>query len=82
MPVFEATPDNLAKMMQVAARLEGSCMSLEDGLESEFGEDVSVTDFSLPLLQELDAAVMTCEDCGWWCSTADLNEDQVCCTCA
>jgi hypothetical protein len=81
MATFEATPENSAIMAAVAARLEGTSMSLDDAIEVEFGEGCTIDDCSIPLLQELDGQVMQCEECGWWCPVEDLDEDQICYTC-
>lgn len=74
---------NAAKMRRVAYNIMGTCKSLDDFLKEEFGdEDLSMTDFDVELLRELDDITQECQDCGWWCETSDLNEDQVCSDCA
>lgn len=72
------TPENRDKMLRVAEYLSGTCKSLEDGLESEFGEGVDVIEFDIELLRTLDDQVMCCEGCQWWCETHDLDDNQLC----
>lgn len=75
------TDENAKKMLLVASRLLGSCASLDDALTGEFGEDVEVTDFDIELLRLLDANVLECADCGWWCEPFEMNEEQQCESC-
>lgn len=74
-------PENLAKMILVGEDLLGTCQSVEDALQKQFGEDVELHDFETSLLEELDDQTMCCEECGWWCETGFLNDEQVCIEC-
>lgn len=74
--------ENREKMDRVAEFLLGTCMSVDDGLQKIFGEDVELTDFETSLLEYLDEQTMCCEQCGWWCESHELNDDQVCRECA
>lgn len=84
MSKFPHTQENRNKMLLVASSLQGSSMSLEEGLSGQFGdgdEEPDVSDFAIELLALLDDQVMMCEDCNWWCETGELNDDQVCIDC-
>jgi hypothetical protein len=72
---------NKALMMKVAEDLSGTCKSLDDVLQTHFGEDVEVTDFDILLLQELDDQVMECQGCNWWHETHELDDNQLCDDC-
>lgn len=81
MSAFPYNDENKAKMTLVAEHLQGSCRSLEDGLETQFGENASVDDFDIELLRHLDDITMCCEGCQWWCETHELNDNQQCGDC-
>lgn len=81
-PQFDVTDENRIKMQAVADVLDGTCFSVEEGLEAVFGPDVGLDDFALPLLEQLDATVLPCEDCGWWCPVTDLDDAGFCNTCS
>lgn len=81
MSKIEFNDANKAKIVAVAEFLQGTSKSLEDGLESEFGEGADVTDFDIELLRTLDDITMQCECCNWWCETSELDDDQVCDDC-
>lgn len=74
--------DNLQKIRKVAERLQGTCGSLDDALQDVFEDDtLSVSDFALPLLYELDNITMECQGCNWWCETHELDDNQICDDC-
>lgn len=74
--------ENLARMLNAADRLLGTCKNLEDVLESEFGEEGAyLLNFDAELLRELDDATMMCEACNWWCEPGELDDDQICDDC-
>lgn len=75
------TQENVVKMREVAEYLRGTCKSLEDGLQTEFGEDADAMDFDIELLRELDDAVMNCESCNWWVETGEIDDDGNCTDC-
>lgn len=74
--------ENLARMLNAADSLLGTCKRLEDALESEFGEEgADLSNFDTKLLCELDDVTMPCEGCGWWCETGELDGYQICNDC-
>lgn len=76
------TPENQAKINEVAEELRGSCGDLDGTLQRVFGDDeLDLTDIAMELLHELDDQVMQCDACGWWCETHELGEEQVCQDC-
>jgi hypothetical protein len=79
--MIEYNEDNLAKIREVAEDLRGTCTSLDDALQAVFGEEVSVIDFDIALLRELDDITMECQGCNWWCETHELDENQFCDDC-
>lgn len=78
---FEFNDENKTKIIAVAEYLQGTCKSLEDGLETQFGEGADLVDFDIELLRTLDDITMNCEGCNWWCETSELDDDQVCSDC-
>lgn len=55
---------------ELADYLQGTCMSLEEGLGAKgLGEELSVAD-----AQYLDSLVFLCSACGWWCEASEANE--------
>lgn len=76
--MIELTDENKAKIAEMAERLEGTCNSLNDELNSTFGDEDLSTDAAL----YLDSLVMECEQCNWWCEPSELNDDQICADCA
>jgi len=77
---YEYNDVNKARIMLVAERLNGTCLSVDSALEDEFGEDAQITDFAQDLLEALDDQVTLCECCGYWCETS-LCIDEVCDDC-
>lgn len=80
--LFAYNDENKTKMLQVAQYLRGTPHSLEEGLETYFGEEgADSVVFDIKLLNELDDITMVCEGCGWWCETSELDENQLCDNC-
>lgn len=80
--MIENNPENLARIRSVGENLLGSCGSLDNAIQGEFGEDVEITDIATELLQELDDITMECEDCGWWCEASEFDDGgQTCVEC-
>lgn len=80
--MIEYNEENLARMLNAADTLLGTCKCLEDVLESEFGEEgADLLNFDTELLRELDDATMMCEACNWWCEPGELDDDQICNDC-
>jgi hypothetical protein len=76
------TPENRAKILEVADTLLGTCKGLDDVLQEVFGdEDLTMYEVDTLLLQELDDSTMECAACGWWCETGELDDDQICDDC-
>lgn len=63
---------------EIADELGGTCRSLDTALE-ERGFDIG----NVPsvLLEALDAEVMLCETCGWWCDSDEIDDDGNCNDC-
>ena len=80
--MIESNEANLAKMRDVAERLLGTCTNVDDVLQEVFGDDsLTLTDFPMELLHDLDDGAMQCESCGWWCEPGELDDDQTCGDC-
>ena len=67
-------------LLRVAENLRGTCQPLDDALQNEFGEGVTLEDVPTELLQLLDEQVLECAACGWWCEACEI-EDDVCDDC-
>lgn len=63
-------------MTRVAERLLGTCNSLDSALEEELGADFA--DVPIEMLEILDDQVLQCEQCGWWCESSEIDDDQAC----
>lgn len=73
---YDYSEENRKRIQRVGEALLGSCGSVEDWLQEEFGEDTDLTDFDQRLLEELDDMAEQCESCGWWCEPSAINHDQ------
>lgn len=63
----------------VVYKLEGQCLlSLENVLE-ELGLEGMENDPDV--CTQVDDRVFCCDECGWWCSTDELNDGQLCDDC-
>jgi hypothetical protein len=79
---IEVNDDTKAKIVAVGKALLGSCSSEDQVIQETFGdEELILTDLPMELLQMLDDITMRCDECGWWCETGFLNDDQVCDQC-
>ncbi len=72
--------ENKARMSKVADYLLGTCKSVDEGIQDEFGEDVELQDIDIKLLKELDDIAFCCEACGWWSEISMAAEDGGICT--
>lgn len=73
---YEYNEENRKRIQRVGQALLGSCGSVDDRLQEEFGEDgIDLTDFDQSLLEELDDIAAQCESCGWWCEPSAINTD-------
>ncbi|HZX80107.1 MAG TPA: hypothetical protein VFE72_04025 [Lysobacter sp.] len=80
--MIEDTPENRVRIHEVADALRGTSRPLASALRAVFGDPtMDVEAVPTPLLLELDGLVMECEDCGWWCDTDELDDEQVCADC-
>jgi len=70
------------RMHRVADDLLGTCRGLDDALQAEFGDDVTLEEVPLDMLQLLDDCVMRCDGCGWWVETSEISDDNLCEQCA
>lgn len=68
------------KLNEVAARLEGTCNSLDEVFEEVTG--VHIEDASPEALEWLDSQVMLCDCCGWWVEASEIDDDGNCTDCA
>lgn len=77
------TPENHARVREVAERLQGTTRDLDTELAAEFGDGIDMMLLALPLLRTLDEITMLCSCCGWWCETHEFNSDadQICDDC-
>lgn len=78
---FPYNDENRNKMDNVVEQLVGTCNSLEDALQDEFGKDADTADFDGDLLRHLDDGTMLCEGCGWWAEPGELDDEQLCPDC-
>ena len=85
MSLIEDNEENRDKIVKVAEDLQGTTQTLEDALIREFGdgddEPFILDRMPISLLEHLDAHVLECEVCGWWCEP-DVVEDGTCNECA
>lgn len=70
-----------AQHAQLIEQLRGTCEGLDNMLAVVLG--VEDADYSLMpewALLELDEAILTCEGCGWWVETSEVD-DGLCADC-
>lgn len=70
---------NAETIIELADELEGSCSNIDDRLV-DYGYSC-LEEVPIDLLRLLDDQVMICDECGWWCATHELNDDQICTDC-
>ena len=66
---------------EIHAHICGSCANLDSALPDGLTEN----DLTQADLQEIDALMFICSDCGWWCDTDEMAEndedEQICAEC-
>ena len=75
---------NDAEMEELIEYLQGSCNTLDDGLEALFNGEVA--ELSEEGHAILDERIFNCTECGWWCAqeenAAEEGEEWICKDCA
>jgi hypothetical protein len=65
------------QMQKLVDHLQGTCMSLEQGLYECFElECSSEVENELEMCDYLDNSLFLCVACGWWCECGDYAENQ------
>lgn len=61
--------------------LEGTCDSLQGGIEAVLGDD---SDYELTIEEheQLDQLIFLCDECSWWCCVSERNGDDICDDCS
>jgi hypothetical protein len=65
-------------MHRVAEDLIGTCKSLDQALEKEFGDEAQFDDVPLQMLELLDDIVLCCRTCDWWVEASEVDDDGDC----
>jgi hypothetical protein len=79
---YPMNPENLEKIRTVGEQMLGTCGSLDTVVQEVFADEIlTFTELDVALLEELDDITQECADCGWWCETGELDDDQVCNDC-
>ena len=60
----------------IADILQGSCLSLEDGICAVLGDDATVDDLDLDDYYALDEVVFLCASCNWWYEAGYWNSEK------
>ena len=81
MTTFIFNDENKQKIIKVDEHLLGTCQSVEEGLATEFGEEVDLMQFDTELLRELDDITLLCDSCGWWVETGFTDDEGNCDDC-
>lgn len=69
------------KLNELIEYLQGSCKTLQEGLNDIFGEDFDEDQLTEEDHQFIDDSIFNCETCGWWYEVADSTEDNNCISC-
>ncbi len=67
-PAQLAHPPKFEHVRKLAESLIGRC-------HMSYPEELELEDYSTEELKEFDSIVFSCEQCGWWCSADECNED-------
>lgn len=65
----------------VAEALEGTADSLESAVWKVLEIEDPWNTLPRAFFDELDQHVMCCESCNWWCSSDEIDDDQICQNC-
>ena len=71
------TPDKIQELIDY---LQGTCNSLDDGVQTIFGEDFSSFNLSSENHEQIDNEIFLCETCGWWCEMSESGDEDGNCT--
>jgi len=64
---------------RIAETIQGTCKSLDQVLQEEFGDDsLTIEQVPIALLYHLDSITMECQTCNWWCEAGEIDEDGNC----
>ena len=69
---------------KIISELQGTCNSLEDGIQSVMGEDKNSNNIPIEILEFIDMEIFLCETCGWWYEICERNlncDDNICDDC-
>jgi hypothetical protein len=64
---------------QLVQNLQGTCMTLDGGIQSVLGDNTEVDSFDLSEDQhnQLESEIFLCSCCGWWYETCeDSGQDE------
>lgn len=62
--------------------LQGTCMSLDEGIGMYLGEDYCSNDLTVDEFEHLQGEIFLCDICGWWYEICDQSDDGLtCCNC-
>lgn len=62
---------------QLVQTLQGSCMSLDDGVQEVFGDEHDGSSLPMEYLNALDQELFLCATCGWWYEICDNADDGI-----
>jgi len=71
--------DPIIAASDVADKLLGSCMSLDEGIEACGFPDSLATDSRF--CAHLDSLVQECDSCSWWFEPSEIVDEGICESC-
>lgn len=60
---------------EIIQTLQGTCMTLDDGIQEILGDDKDSDSLSEYDLNLIELEIFKCEQCGWWYETCEKSED-------
>lgn len=67
------------QLEEIITYLEGSCLSLTEGVSQVVHNDADDTWLTQAQRERLDSRIFECEDCGWWHDVSEMAEDSWSC---
>lgn len=60
---------------EIIETLQGTCMSLNEGIQTILGEEAEFDDLTDEELEHIDSEIFLCESCGWWCELSEMSDE-------
>lgn len=69
------------KINELIEYLQGSCDTLDEGVNVILGEEYSSEDLSKQNVEQIDNEIFLCSVCVWWFEVSEMSEEESESTC-